>query len=740
MVFSKKKDHAQHVRRAISLLNKWNLKLNIDKSHFGYTRMRLLGHVLSGDSRAPDPDKIKEINDFPRPQNVGQLHAFLGMTNFLRDYIPCYSALAAPLEAQRGGRKNKELLHWTMEAEKSFRSFKLILARAPVLRMPVDGHPFFIQTDASNFGAGAVLGQKIDGQIRYIRFISKSFNSAQRVYSATRRELLAIIIALKHFRPYIYATRFELQTDHKALTYMFTQKKLNSMLLSWLDVLLDYDFSVTHMPGILFTLPDALSRLYPDPLRSATTLRRFRVRAVGQAPSKSGVEKENFDFLKFDESKVYPERELKSFVKERFDKQCPEDLGTREQLLKMYHLKGHFGADILFKLVWHAGFFWPGLRQQCHALVSQCDHCFRYNLGKVGYSPIKSIQAKYPFDHVAVDLLSLHKTSPRGHNYILIVVDICTRFVILRPLKDKSALSVARSFWEISSDFGVPKIIQSDNGTEFVNEVIEQLTKLMGVDHRTVACYNPRANGAAERHVQTVLSCLRKMCRGNTSNFDLYLPSVQSSINSKPARLHGNTPAELFFGRPVNDFLDYSDVEADLLDDKKLMERIALMMDLVYPSVFERSQKSHALSAKRANKRTRAKPSIYPVGSKVMIRDVVRSSKNDPFWVGPYTVLKVTRAGTYTLMDTTGSLLARTVPKHQVKFVAAPEQPELAVAVVAQQDKAFVVDKIVAHRGQEGSREYLTRWKGYSSARDTWEPESHFDDHRVIQVYWDSLS
>ena len=223
---------------------------------------------------------------------------------------------------------------------------------------------------------------------------------------------------------------------------------------------------------------------------------------------------------------------------------------------------------------------------------------------------------------------------------MLVIVDICTRFVILRALLDKRATTIARAFWEVICDFGPPKVLQSDNGSEFVNQVVKALCGLMGIDHRLVTPYNPRANGAAEAHVKVVLNCLRKMCRGNFSNFDFYLPAVQSAINTKPAGVHGNMPAELFFGRHVNSFQDYRSVENSPMTEDELEARIAVMMDLVYQNVFERSQRKHALAAKRANKMRRAKTTVFEDGCTVMIWDVVRGSKCEPFWVGPYRVAR----------------------------------------------------------------------------------------------------
>ena len=75
------------------------------------------------------------------------------------------------------------------------------------------------------------------------------------------RELLAIIVALTHLRQYLYGAHFTLHTDHQALTYLYTQKHMNYMMLNWIDTLFDFDFTVVHRPGIDMVLPGGLSRM-----------------------------------------------------------------------------------------------------------------------------------------------------------------------------------------------------------------------------------------------------------------------------------------------------------------------------------------------------------------------------------------------------------------------------------------------------------------------------------------------
>ena len=113
--------------------------------------------------------------------------------------------------------------------------------------------------------------------------------------------------------------------------------------------------------------------------------------------------------------------------------------------------------------------------------------------------------------------------------------------------------------------FGPPKIMQSDNGAEFVNRIVRALNQLMGVVHGKSAPYNPRANGAAERFVGTAKKALYKMCKGDKTNFDRYLPLVQYAINLKPSSLTGCSPIALVLAKPIVPFEDYSEVESKLL-------------------------------------------------------------------------------------------------------------------------------------------------------------------------------
>ena len=173
-------------------------------------------------------------------------------------------------------------------------------------------------------------------------------------------------------------------------------------------------------------------------------------------------------------------------------------------------MAGHFGSETLFKALWQKGYYWPHMRADCNKQVNSCLQCLRFNVGKAGYHPRQFIDAKFPFEHIAVDTITGFPTTARGNNVILVITDICTRFKLLMAQKTKSATETARNLWYCMCTFPTPKIIQSDNGTEFCNAVVKELTDQHGVIHKQVAAYNPRANGTAENNVGVSQRVLRK--------------------------------------------------------------------------------------------------------------------------------------------------------------------------------------------------------------------------------------
>ena len=245
LVYSKSiEEHVIHVRAVIDTLTEAHLKVSADKCSFGYRRLKLFGHVVDGQSIRAHPERISAFMNMKDPKDVERL---LGVANYLRDYIPLYSRIAAPLEKLRKMKRLGD--SWTKECRLAIQALKDVLSHAPVITRANFDHPFLVGTDASKKGVGAVLYQEMEGKRHYIEFASTALTSGQCNYSATRRELLAIVFALKRFKYYLYGRHFTLFSDHRALEYLFTGQHENPMLNYWSETLLAFDFQIVHRPG-----------------------------------------------------------------------------------------------------------------------------------------------------------------------------------------------------------------------------------------------------------------------------------------------------------------------------------------------------------------------------------------------------------------------------------------------------------------------------------------------------------
>ena len=251
---------------------------------------------------------------------------------------------------------------------------------------------------------------------------------------------------------------------------------------------------------------------------------------------------------------------------------------------------------------------------------------------------------------------------------------------------------------------------------------------------RLVAAYNPQANGLAESMVKTAKACLFKMAEGNLKDFDLFLPAVEIAINGKQARLTNSTPFSLMFGRPFN-YPGGQKADTELCTEEALQERARIITECVYPEIEQTKRGKQKTLESKVDKARLVKESRLPVGTLVMLADVQRKGKSEPRWVGPYTVVEATKARTYALLDSTGALLQRKVPLQQLKVVALPADQDHALRTRAGEE-VYEVDKILDHRGRQGDRSYLVRWKNFSEEYDSWEPAGNFEDLAVITGYW----
>jgi hypothetical protein len=257
------KDVATHINdigTILSLVAKSGLTLSLTKCHLAYQSLTALGHTVSNLGIGTADGTVKAVKEFPEPKNVKQLQRFLGLCVYYRRFVQGFAKIAAPLYNLL---KKDTPYKWDEPCVKTFDTLKDKLTSAPVLAYPNYEKPFVLYTDACVMGLGAVLSQNDDaGQEHPIVFLSRSLTDAEKNYSITELECLAIVWSVKKLHVYLDGSKFNLITDHSALQWLFTFCGSNKRLIRWSMELQPYreHMTIKYRAGRVHTNADPLSR------------------------------------------------------------------------------------------------------------------------------------------------------------------------------------------------------------------------------------------------------------------------------------------------------------------------------------------------------------------------------------------------------------------------------------------------------------------------------------------------
>ncbi len=254
--------HPQHLREVLSRLREAGLTARPSKCRIAMREVNYLGHVVGGGKVKPDDTKVQAVREFPRPVTKTQLRSFIGLTGYYRKFIPDYATIATVL-TDRTKKSYPNRLEWTEECEEAFTTLKTMLCSDLVLRSPDYSRPFLVQTDASQTGVGAVLGQvNEEGEEHPILYLSRKLLPREQSYGVTEKECLAVVWAVQALRVYLLGRQFKVQTDHQPLQWLDSMRDRNPRLTRWSLALQPYAFSVEHKRGRDNTNADSLSRIH----------------------------------------------------------------------------------------------------------------------------------------------------------------------------------------------------------------------------------------------------------------------------------------------------------------------------------------------------------------------------------------------------------------------------------------------------------------------------------------------
>ena len=258
LVFGNDFESALHSLELVLIrVAEYGLQLKSTKCNLFRTSVPFLGHIVGRAGLECDPNKLSAVANWIPPSTIKGVREFLGFTGYYRRFVPDYSTVAQPL-VRLLGKDCK--FKWTDACQDAFKALRALLIKAPVLAFPKEDLPYIVDTDASDYGIGGVLSQCVEGTEHVIAYYSKSLNPAQQKYCTTRRELLAVVATLDHFKGYVWGPKFVVRTDHAALVWLKNLKNIQGMLARWLAKLQQFHFDIIHRPGAQHGNADGLSR------------------------------------------------------------------------------------------------------------------------------------------------------------------------------------------------------------------------------------------------------------------------------------------------------------------------------------------------------------------------------------------------------------------------------------------------------------------------------------------------
>jgi hypothetical protein len=599
--------------------------------------LQFLGHEISAEGIHTDPEKCRAIQNWGKPTKAKDIRSFLGAAGYYRRFIPGFSGPASKLTPLL--KKNAKF-QWTKEHEEALNDLKTLFTTPPVLIPPEFGKPFIVLTDASNYAISGALMQLKDAKEHPIRYWSRTLQPAERNYSTTDKEALAVVESFKQFRVYLLGTKVHLFTDHHALKQVLVDPEPTGRRARWVAALIEYDFEIRHRPGSKNLLADSLSR---DPALRAVFI------DMTQDPDADDLLVDVKKYLQGDGTlislplgrsrkimKLAVKMTIKNgeLYKRRMNGNSVRVIISRkrrQQLLAEVHDGlAHFGEKATYDLVANAA-WWPNIQQDAINYVKTCKTCQTYSRTQKPDAPIR-IPVDRLFERIALDYIGPLPATDNGNKYILVAVDALTRWPLAKAVPDADAKATAQFIYdEIVLQYGPPETILTDQGTHFINKLVKQVTKLLEVRHLRTTPYHPQTNGMTERFNGTLCTALAKLASHHQEDWDQFIPVVLYAYRIRKHTDMKHSPYEAMYGQSArlpNGIL----LGAEYFDDVTRKQTTDKIRD----------------EAKRPPATKRSK---FHLGQTVLWKAGIRRNKLEPKLEGPFTITSIGPNNTYLLSD-----------------------------------------------------------------------------------------
>ncbi len=559
--------HDQAFRALLDHCRQKNLRLNPKKLKFNMTSIGYMGHVISPEGLAPDPQKVRAIRAMPHPTDVQSVQRLLGMVNYLAKFLPRLSTVC---ETLRRLTDRDAQFDWMPHHEDAFAEIKRLLTEAPILKFYDPVAEVVIECDSSEVGLGAALLQ--DG--RPVAYASRALTQTERNYAQIEKECLAIVFATSRFEQYILGKKeVTILTDHKPLVSIFNKsiltspKRLQRMRLR----LQKYPLKVHYKPGPQMFLSDTLSRAslpndqtiaeMPEYLIYSLQMEEALMSEIAAVKNDDAifVTDQRLEKVKQETAHDITLQTLMSIIQTGW----PDDKnktplaicaywpyrnelvasnglvyrGTRliiptsmrSEMVKRAHAS-HMGIHYTLNTARDI-MYWPGMPTELTDAVNHCNTCQEAQSAQPKEPMMTYPLPKQPWEVVASDCFELS-----GRHYS-IFVDVYSGYIELCELEDLTTGTLIDKTKQVFATHGIPVTLITDNGPNYAAKEFASFARAWDVQHITSSPHHSKSNGRAEAAVKTVKNIMKKSQDGDVWKSILeWRNTITPGANSSPVQ------------------------------------------------------------------------------------------------------------------------------------------------------------------------------------------------------------
>jgi len=468
------------------------------------------------------------------------------MMAFYQWMIPNLSETLSPLHDLISVSNKNRTIQWLPIHEEAFRLALKKLTQIVDMATPDYQKTFVLCTDASSTAIGGSLNHESHGgRLAPISFFSRKLSHSERRYSTFDRELLALVLSIKHFNHYLLGSKFIVRTDHKPLLHIMDMKNQSGRQWRWTEFISQFDMQIQYIKGSENIVADFLSRKDADD----EIFKEIQHISISDLIKSQKDDNSLKDIVSHSlKLKTTKEGVLVDTSKNNTRIVLPECFRFNE--FERLHNLCHQGSNATIRLM-TGRYVWPGMKAQIRKWCKFCQICQANKITRHTKAPLGSIPNLEKFKVLHIDLVGPLPII-KNKKFILTMIDRDTSWTEVVALNEISSEAVVKAITkEWVSRYGVPEIIVSDNGRQFISEKFNHFCESFGIEHRHSTPYHPQCNGKIERFHRSLKNALRTQSTNAERTWLENLPLTMLGIRNASSEDTELSPSQTMFGTTI---------------------------------------------------------------------------------------------------------------------------------------------------------------------------------------------